>query len=93
MQGSFDAVRVDTQSGKALLYFGGLTITFEDDGSTITAHGNFQPFVGGTLALTGGTGRFGHGVAGEAKFTDIAIEEGPFKGRRGVDVQLCITKF
>ena len=92
MQGSFDAVRVNPKTGEAVLYFGGLTITFEDDGSTLTAHGNFQPYVGGTLALTGGTRKYGHGVAGEAKFTDTSITEGPFKGRHGVDVQLCITK-
>ena len=84
---------MDPSTGEGLLYHGVLTTTFEDDGSTITAHGNFQPFVGGKLAITGGTGRFAYGVAGEAQFTDIAIESGPFKGRRGVDVQLCITKF
>jgi hypothetical protein len=74
-----------------VLFLGGMSLTFDADGSTIVAYGPFTPYVGGTLALTGGTGKFAYGVGGEAKLAATKFSAGPYKGRGGLDITVCIT--
>ena len=96
MQGSFDEVKLGTipdKPGKPGngMYLGGASYMFDSDGSTLTLYGVTNMGGPTTLAITGGTGKYGYGVAGQADYEAFVYESGPYKGRQAVNVTICIT--
>lgn len=91
-QGSFDVISLDPATGQPMRASAGLTLTFYDDGSTLTLFGYTNLMVGATLAITGGTGRYAYGVAGQVDFAATTFASGPFEGQPGLTTRVCITK-